>query len=94
MENYKAYLKGKGVNIEKARLIKFEELEALGCNSTSDSCNDAPSWVYSTAYWSGSAFGTDIIWSVHGDANFARVIYSYDNSRGVRPVITVSKSLF
>ena len=94
VENYKAYLKGKGVNIENARLIKFEELEALGCNSTSGSCNDAPSWVYSTAYWSGSAFGTDIIWSVHGDASFARVIYSYDNSRGVRPVITVSKSLF
>ena len=90
VENYKTYLSTLGVTPSEARLITYEELKALGCSGT---CNSAPSWVYATSYWSGSAIYTDEVWNV--DSNYLSYdIYYYNDNFGVRPVIVISKDYF
>ena len=93
VENYKTYLNTLGVTPTEARLITKEELETLGCSSSEHSCSSAPSWVYATTYWSGSAYSTDNVWLVHSDGSFATTLRSYSMYMGCRPVITISRSL-
>ena len=94
VESYRTYLESQGVEIEEARLIKMEELEALGCSRVDSSCLEAPSWVYATTYWTGAAHGPLVMWNVMSFGDFS----SYDNfngdTNGVRPVFVISKSLF
>ena len=92
VENYKAYLISLGVTPNEARLITIEELEGLGCVRSSNSCSGAPEWVYSTSYWSGSAYSSTRIWRVSSNSRFDNYDFTSDN-RGVRPVITISRSL-
>ena len=95
---YKEILEGEeyGVPVVEARLITKDELESedIGCDSSNHTCNDAPSWIYSTTYWTGSAYDADSVWYVYSVGRFHYSDYSYDNARGVRPVIIISKSLF
>ena len=91
VENYKTYLSTLGVTPNEVRLITYEELTALGCSDSS--CTSAPSWVYTTSYWSGSANNINYVCYVSCDGNFRSSIYSNDSHFGVRPVITISKSL-
>ena len=93
VENYKAYLISLGVTPNEARLITIEELEGLGCVRSSNSCSGAPEWVYSTSYWSGSAFNTDNVWDVYSDGFFNVSSYRYGNYFGVRPVIVIDRTL-
>ena len=93
VENYKTYLSTLGVTPIEARLITYEELESLGCSGSDNSCSEAPEWVYATTYWSGSAYNTFNVWSVYSNGIFGINRYNYDSSSGVRPVITISKSL-
>ena len=94
VENYKTYLSTLGVTPTEARLITKEELEGLGCIVSSGSCSGAPSWVYSTTYWSGSARSSGNVWGVSSNGDFSRsTFYSNNVSRGCRPVITISRSL-
>ena len=82
-----------GVDISSARLITKSELEKLGCSSY-DSCSGAPSWVYSTSYWSGTADGS-AVWYVRAFYGyFDSFDYDYDIGYGVRPVIEISESEF
>ena len=94
---YKDFLEGEeyGIDVVEARLITNEELEGLGCSSSSYSCSSAPSWVYATSYWSGSASSSDIVWNIYSNGYF-NDNYSYDfhYNYGCRPVIIISKSLF
>ena len=94
VENYKTYLSTLGVTPIEARLITYEELESLGCSGSDNSCSEAPEWVYATTYWSGSAHDILHVWNVFSDGYFVNSYY-YDNDflYGVRPVITISKSL-
>ena len=94
VENYKSYLEGLGASIEDARLISYEELEKLGCSGDDYDCSGAPSWVYATTYWSGSAYGTNDVWFVSSNAYFVYYYYYSDDHRGVRPVIEISTSEF
>ena len=94
VNNYKTYLTNMGADISSARLITKAELEKLGCSSDDYSCSDAPSWVYSTSYWSGSAFDTDYVWYVTSNADFGNNRYNFDCGIGVRPVIEISESIF
>ena len=94
VENYKTYLSTLGVTPTEARLITKEELEGLGCIVSRGSCSGAPSWVYSTTYWSGSADSYYNVWYVYSSGNFYCYNYSINNNNGCRPVITISKSLF
>ena len=93
VENYKTYLSTLGVTPIEARLITYEELESLGCSGSDKSCSEAPEWVYATTYWSGSAFSTNDVWYVNSDGSFDYSRYHNVYDYGVRPVITISKSL-
>ena len=93
VENYKTYLSTLGVTPTEARLITKEELEGLGCIVSSGSCSGAPSWVYSTTYWSGSANLSRYVLSVDSNGTFSLHDYSDNGSYGCRPVITISRSL-
>ena len=90
VENYRTYLESQGAEIEEARLIKKEELEALGCSSSDYSCSSAPSWVYATRYWSGSASSSIYVWSVRSRGDFSCHDCSYGDIFGCRPVITLT----
>ena len=91
VENYKIYLSTLGVTPSESRLITIEELEGLGCNEDDFSCNEAPDWVYSTAYWTGSAYSSNDIFLVMRNDYFGNDIYSQAGNYGCRPVITISK---
>ena len=91
VENYKTYLETLGVILNESRLITYEELTSLGCSDSS--CYDAPSWVYATSYWSGSAYDISSVWTVIGDAFFGIDECSVDDYFGVRPVIVIDRNL-
>lgn len=89
VENYRSYLKGLGVKIGDARLIKLSELEKLGCNRTTGTCINTYDWLYSTTYWTGDAGeGTDF-WRIYSNGALGGSNYSLE-TRGVRPVIEVA----
>ena len=79
------------------RVLSYEEAEGLGCQYDFDyetgTCSSAQSWVYSTSYWLGSAYGSSL-WNVYSGANFFSTSFNYDGSLGLRPVIVVSASEF
>ena len=90
VENYENYLKTTlGKTSVDARLITYNELVGLGCSNSS--CGTAPLWVYDTTYWSASASSDINVWRVGPSGRFSRY-YGDDNSTGVRPIITISKS--
>ena len=93
LENYKTYLKNTlGKTSIDARLITYEELTSLGCDSNKYSCKSAPSWVYSTGYWTASADDNDSVLHVNSDGFFANDFLDNSVYYGLRPVITISKS--
>ena len=94
VESYRTYLESQGAEIEEARLIKVEELEALGCSRSSYSCKSAPEWVYGTSYWSGAADSSSLLWRVDSISHFGNYSYSIAIFSGVRPVIKVLESEF
>ena len=93
VENYKTYLSTLGATPSEARLITYEELTALGCSSSSST--SAPSWVYATSYWSGSAGSYNSVWRVSSkSSSFFNGSYNSNNGFGVRPVIVISQDYF
>ena len=91
VENYKTYLSTLGVTPSEARLITKEELETLGCSGSS--CKTAPSWVYATTYWSGSADSSSDVLGVYCNGDFDSLGCSRGISRGCRPVIVIPRNL-
>ena len=100
-QDYKTYLKNTlGKTSVDARLITYEELTSLGCKheGSSGNCYNAPSWVHSTNYWSGTAYYNNWVYFVTsyvgtGPANgFGPGYFDYSLFLGLRPVITISKS--
>ena len=98
VNNYKTILEEDyGVDVVEARLITKDELtsDEIGCSDTNYTCKrSAYPWIYSTSYWSGSAYGPDYVWFVYSDGYFGNFDYDYDYNCGVRPVIIISKSNF
>ena len=93
LENYKTYLKNTlGKTSIDARLITYEEIIGLGCNRNNDSCKSAPSWIYSTWYWTASAGDTNSVWYVYSFGDFGSGSFGHSGGFGLRPVITISKS--
>ncbi len=90
VDDYVDYLETQGVNVT-GRLIKQEELVGLGCDESSSSCSSAPTWVYQTSFWSGSAFSKGIVWCVRSFGVFINDLYDDDTIYGVRPVIILEK---
>lgn len=93
MYNYKNHLEQKNITINEIRPITKEELIKLGCSESTDICYTANySWVYSTSYWTATALDSTHIYFVrNGGTNLDS--YEYKGGHGVRPVITISKSL-
>ena len=96
VNNYKTILESEyGVDVLEARLITKSELvsKKIGCSDVNYTCSNAPSFIYSTTYWLGSAYDANSVWRVRngGDFNYR---YDYEYYIGVRPVIIISKSLF
>ena len=81
----------------KMRLITYNELVGLGCDSSSYTCKtDAVTtnkreWIYNTTYWTASARGYDFVWIVGANGDFMSNSF-WGAGGGVRPVITISKS--
>ena len=73
-------------------LITVEELEALGCDKASKTCNTSwYDWVTGLTYWVGSADSTNSknTYVVGSDGFFGSSSYTNNNNRGIRPVITI-----
>lgn len=89
-ENYK------GLNIYEVRLISVNELTSskIGCSTTELSCSDAPSFIYSTSYWTCTSYGNDYIWAVYSIAGFDMAYYSIETDLGVRPLVSLYKDSF
>ena len=87
----KAYGTTKG---GEGRLMTLEEVVSLGGDNKNDTTENCPSWINSSNFWLGSAYGAGHVWSVGGsvghlDAND----FSQNRYCGVRPVIEISKDL-
>ena len=93
LENYKTYLKNTlGKTSIEAKLMTYEDLISLGCNKDNFASTSAPSWIYSTNYWSESAYDDSDVWSVYSNGYFAGGGFSSSGFFGLRPVITIKKS--
>ena len=90
--DYRVYLNNNGLRTKNLRLIKSEELESLGCSMSNWSCTDAPSWVYSTSYWTGTAKDYNYIWRVDTGGYFACNSFNNYFDVGVRPVVEIAAS--
>ena len=99
VDSYASLLESKfDFDIEEARLITKEELtdsETFKCSEEENSCLESPyPWIYSTTYWSGSAYDTNYVWNVDSIGDFVDSNDNSDTEVGVRPVIVISKSVF
>ncbi len=84
IDNYVSKL---GVQIKEARLLKWSELIELGCQY---SCENAPSFVYSTSYWLGNASSASAI-TIDYNGYIQDNLDGFDDNStyGVRPVIVI-----
>ncbi len=84
-----------GENIT-TRLITLNELETMGCDSNTNSCDSVPAYITSTSYWTSSPYESNAgrVWSVDSRGLLSSYTFLNDSSFGVRPVIEISKSLF
>lgn len=95
VEKYVSYIHNEiGKESATGRLITYNELIKLGCDySTDKSCSNAPSWVYSTNYWTGTAGFKYAIYDVNvTNARFKYDYFTTASSFGIRPVIVIDKS--
>ena len=90
IENYKNYFyTNYDLNVS-ARLITYEELLKLGCSDIDQNCKNAPAWVSSTTYWTGTAADKDNLYQVGGNRACPKFgACHYLEGYGVRPIIEV-----
>ncbi len=96
VSNYKTKLESDyGVDVVEARLITYDEVSSLGCtfDVIDGMCELEYNWVYSVGYWTGTAYSSETIIQISRDGLIGEAPY-YIEFRGVRPVITISKSNF
>ena len=93
VNEYVSYLNTKLTNATGS-LLTYNQAKNLGCDDSTNGCSSAPSWVYSTTYWTGSAQDTDSnrLWRVDSSGDYGGGRCDHDDSWGVRPVITISTS--
>ena len=95
LQNYKNYLKNTlGKTSINVNLLSHENALTLGCKS--DDCTSAPNWLYSNAiYWtsvySNRSDGSIDAIAPDGSMNCGTRDFS-EPRKGLRPVITISKS--
>ena len=91
INNYVIYLNTLKVKVT-GKSITIDELESLGCNSTTYKCLDAPEWVYSTSYWTDSFLNVEnnLRWEVYQSGSL--FIDGFSDYFGVRPVIVLDST--
>ena len=94
LNNYETYLKSTlGKSSVTTKLITYEDLIDLGCNSDDNTCESAPNWLFSSKYWTGSAYDENRLLDI---TSSNKISYTYFNNPkvacGLRPVITIKKS--
>ena len=99
VNNYKDILENDyRINIDDARLITVEESIVAFCEIGDDlDCSSAPSWLFSSSYWTGSVDDEDLDdLYLLGLFDYPAITKNIDNESlaGVRPVISVSKGIF
>jgi len=92
VDTYVEYLNSMNADITASSLITKEELNDLGCSTSSHTCSESPyAWTYSSSYWVGSGTQTKTVWRVSTNADFYdNVSCTFAYTYGVRPVITIS----
>ena len=87
VESYKTLL-GNTDKVSEVSLASYEDINALWSNKSNYT------WLYSTSFWLGSAFGASDsgIWFVGADGTRSYYNCNYSYFYGVRPVITVDMS--
>ena len=91
LDSYETYLKdGIGVESAEIRMPVVNDVYAVGCNSSDNTCRNAPDWVRSFPYW----FGTPGTWfETSGDYGYGTVSNANSASEFfVRPVLVVNSS--
>lgn len=84
-----------GEDLISTSLITKEQLEKLGCSSTTNDCTlSGYEWLYNTTYWTSSYFegSPSIVFRIISGGFFGSSYANYDNNTGLRPVITILKS--
>ena len=92
VREYAAKLSEKGVKASEVTLITKEEIDILA-NKTLDVeyINSwAPKWLYSSSYWTRSAYSENAIWFVSNSGSFSYTNYNNNSLFGVRPVVVIS----
>lgn len=93
VRTYQAYLENTlKANIQKARLITYDELSNLGCITATCTSATAPYWLFNTTYWTSTASSNTQIYVISDFGRLSGVSYSLRGSVGIRPVIEVNKS--
>ncbi len=93
LKNYESYLKTSlGKTSINTSLLSYEQALALGCTTNNHTCEAAPSWVYETCYWLGSAQNMFDVWFACEDGSFNLISFYDSNFYGLRPVINILKS--
>ena len=96
VNDYKTKLNDMGYNVKDATLLSKEQAVDLGCDNTSSNfsnrCLNAPSWVYTSSYWLGTAYQS-YPYMIQSNSYIA-YLYSASSifGAGVRPVIKINKS--
>ena len=86
----KDYSNKLNVKVKESRLLSYQEAISLGCDYTSKSCENAPSFLTSTSYWLGSARGGSSAWFISYGGTFdGNRIYNFEYRFGIRPVIVI-----
>lgn len=87
VESYKTLL-GNTDKVSEVSLASYEDINALGSNKSNYT------WLYSTSFWLGSAYGASYnsVWTVKTVGDRYNNAYDYCIYCGVRPVITVDMS--
>ncbi len=93
VDNYGNYLNNSLYVTNTASLISKEELISLGCIEQSNSCQNAPNFIIGKSYWTKSSVSETSLWVITYDGPFVSNHYGHTNYRGIRPTITISKSL-
>ena len=74
--------------------MAYEDLISLGCTENDIDCTSAPSWIYSTNYWTASASNNRYVLSVPSTGYVINGYCDHPGGYGLRPVITIKKSDF
>ena len=91
VQNYQEELKAIGYDSIYVTIPSyFEIIEIFGCNNSN--CKNAPSWLYSSRYWTRTAYSSSTLWIMDTTGTLdGRAPYNLGNTFGLRPIITISK---